>query len=588
MQFLEVILIQVVEESARPDRMTSDVEIVNVSLPVLANLIGRRHGDTILLRVRRDLGQLTARTFDVLVVGGGIYGLTIACDAALRGLSVALIERGDFGSGSTFNHLRTIHGGLRYLQSLDLRRARESMHERRTLARLAPHGLEVMPFALALFRSLRMGKTVMRAGLMLDRLLSADRNRGVAPWLALPPGRVISRDEAVQRFPGLRRPGMTGAAVWHDYVTPESDRLTLAWGLAAAAHGAILANYVEATAPIADGARVTGVRALDRLGSGTLEIAARLTVNATGPAVDRLLDPLGLATGLPLVKAMNLVTRRTAGSEALGGRTPAGRHLFLVPWRSRALFGTWESKHRTSSDNLDARGDEIAAFIADLNHAFPSLDLTPADVSLVHRGVVPAVVSAEGAITLESRDRIVDHAPRYEGILSVAGVKYTTARLVAERATDRIVAKLGRPAAPCQTRGTALPGAGTGDVAWAVANARREHDSWAPRDTIPHLVAAYGTASGDVLNMAASHGAWRTKLADDSPVIGAELVLAVRQEMAMTLSDAVVRRTPLGALGDPGEPALERAAALVGSELGWDEARQRQEVAATRALYRIT
>src|SRR5213594_4816224 len=160
----------------------------------------------------RDLDALTERTFDVLVVGGGIYGLTIAFDAAQRGLSVALIERDDFGSGTSFNHLRTIHGGVRYLQTLDLVRARESVRERRTMARIAPHAVRPLPFAVPIYRSLTKGKLAMRAGFLLDRLVAVGRNRGVAPSHRLPAGRVRSRGSAVQHFPGLRRQGLTGAA----------------------------------------------------------------------------------------------------------------------------------------------------------------------------------------------------------------------------------------------------------------------------------------------------------------------------------------------------------------------------------------
>src|SRR5437763_889971 len=145
-------------------------------------------------RMLRDVDRLTGRTFDVLVVGGGVYGLTIAYDAAQRGLSVALIERDDFGSGASFNHLRTIHGGLRYLQSAAVGRARESMRERRTLARIAPHAVQPLVFALPLTRSIVRGKLAMRAGFLVDRVISLDRNRGVSPPLALPRGRVISRD----------------------------------------------------------------------------------------------------------------------------------------------------------------------------------------------------------------------------------------------------------------------------------------------------------------------------------------------------------------------------------------------------------
>src|SRR5438128_787827 len=259
----------------------------------------------------RDLDALTDRTFDVLVVGGGIYGLTIAYDAALRGLSVALVERDDFGSGTSFNHLRTIHGGLRYLQSLDVGRARESVCERRTVARIAPQSVRPLPFAVPLYRSLLRGKLAMRAGFALDRLVAVGRNRGIAASHRLPGGRVVSRSHAIQRFPGLRRQGLTGAAVFYDYVTTEPDRFTFSFAVAATEHGAVLANHVEAVAPLVDagGRRVVGVSARDMLASGTLEIAARVVVNATGAGVDRLLTPLGASTGIRMLKAMNLVTR---------------------------------------------------------------------------------------------------------------------------------------------------------------------------------------------------------------------------------------------------------------------------------------
>src|SRR5262249_30702548 len=146
-----------------------------------------------------------------------------------------------------------------------------------------------------------------------------------------------------ERFPGMRRQGLRGAALFYDYVTLEPDRLTLSWAIAAAASEAVLANYVEAIAPLVDGNRVVGVRARDHRGRSDVEIAARLTVNAAGGGLDTLLAPLGVAARVPLMKAMNLVTSRDAGEEAMAGRSSSGRHLMLVPWRGRALFGTWES-----------------------------------------------------------------------------------------------------------------------------------------------------------------------------------------------------------------------------------------------------
>ena len=537
--------------------------------------------------MQRDVDRLTSRTFDVVVVGGGIYGLTIAYDAAQRGLSVALIDRDDFGSGASFNHLRTIHGGLRYLQTFDIARARESVAERRTLARIAPHAVRPLPYALPLYRSVFRGKLAMRAGFLLDRIVAARRNNGVPGFLRLPGGRVVSRGEAIQRFPGLRRQGLTGAAVWHDYVTPESDRLTFAWAIAAVEHGAALVNHVEAVAPIVDAGRTTGVHARDVLSGRSFEIGARTVVNATGGAADHLLTPLGLSSGIVLLKAMNVVTRRDAGEEALGGQSRAGRNLFLVPWRERALFGTWESGSVVRADDLAVHEEDVAAFVRDLNEAFPSLDLTLDDITLVHRGVVPAVRHPDGRVSLEGHEQIRDHgAAGVEGLITVAGTKYTTARAVAERVTDQLIAKLQHPKAACRTAATSLPGGSIRDVSLTIAEARRDHDAGLPADTIPHLVAAYGARFRDVLEIADGRDDLRTPVCKALPVIGAELVWAARHEMAVTLADAVIRRTPLGALGEPDRATLERAAALVGGELGWPDDRRSAEIAAVQDFYR--
>jgi glycerol-3-phosphate dehydrogenase len=534
----------------------------------------------------RDLDRLTASTFDVLVVGGGIYGLTIAYDAAQRGLRVALVERADFGGGSSFNHLRTIHGGLRYLQTLDIRRARESIRERRTLARIAPHAVHTMPFVLPLARSWSRGPLAMRAGFALDRVLAGDRNQGVPPHLHIPPGEVLSRDAALRRYPQLPQRDLTSAAVWHDYVTPESDRLTFSWALAAAEHGAVLANYVEAIALLRDGPRVAGVRATDHRSGRTLDIGARLTVNAAGGTVDRMLAGGPVSHGIPVLRAMNLVTRCEAGEAALGGRSRSGRHLFLVPWRQKAIVGTWESAELCTPETATPSERDIAGFIAEINETFPSLSLHRDDVTLVHRGAVPALVT-DGRVALQGHEQVRDYS-RYgiQGIVSVAGVKYTTARGVAERITDSLIGALQRPAAPCRTASTALPGGDlAGDPIGQVDTSGDPGEM--PNATMAHLASAYGSRRHPILELAGTRPEWRTPVSRDSPVIGAELVWAARHEMALTLSDAVIRRTPLGALGFPGEAAVETAAGIVGAELGWSNERRRIEVNAVRDFYRI-
>jgi glycerol-3-phosphate dehydrogenase len=285
---------------------------------------------------------------------------------------------------------------------------------------------------------------------------------------------------------------------------------------------------------------------------------------------------------------MNLVTRREAGDEALGGRSPSGRNFFLVPSRNRAIFGTWESANVLAAGESPLPTEaEVLGFIKELNVVFPSLDLAADDVTLVHYGAVPAVVGKGGRIAPAGHDRVHDHAQDgLDGLLSVTGAKYTTARAVAERATNRVVDKLKITAAPCRTASAFLPGGALRDIGAAIAEGRRLRDKGLPSDAIPHLVAAFGSRYEQVIALAAERPEWRARVADDSPVIGAELVWAARHEMAMTLADAVVRRTPLGAMGYPGDAVVERAASILGTELAWSSERRRQEVDRVREFYR--
>jgi len=472
----------------------------------------------------------------VLVVGGGIYGLTIAYDAAQRGLSVALVERGDFGAATSFNHLKTIHGGLRYLQSADLRRMRESIRERRAFARIAPRWIAPLAFAMPTGPSLTRNPMAMKAALAIDAVVGRDRNEGVDPARHLPPGRVVAGAECRELFDGAMRT-VASAAVWHDYQTIDGDRLTLSFARAADAHGAVLANYTEAVGPVRDGSRISGVSARDRLTGRTFEIRARMLVNAAGPWGATLLDRSGVGMRWPLLKAMNLVTSRPARRAALVGATRSGRALVLLPWQGRTLVGTSESSEARQPDDQEARRDEVDAFLADINETFPAFGLKPVEVTLVHRGIVPAAVAAaNGQVSLVGHSRIIDHARdgSTPALISIVGVKYTTARVVAEAAVDLLLRKLGRAPAPCRTADTILPGAGMDD---------RD-----PSDSIAH---------------------------------------AIQEEMAHTLTDVVIRRTGLGAAGYPGDDVANDVATRMRAELNWSDAETRAELNALKEFYAI-
>lgn len=389
---------------------------------------------------------------------------------------------------------------------------------------------------------------------------------------------MLSRAEAAERFPGLRRQGLTGAALWYEYLAQEPDRLTLVWALAAARQNAALANHVEVTALRQDGGRVVGVRATDRLDGAPIELSARLIVDASGGDSLRSID----VTPRAWRKVVSLVTCRDVGDDVLGGRTRAGDLLFLVPWHGRALVGGWELP-RSPDEAENAHAEvELMRLVAEANSAFPTLDLTPDAVTQVHVGRVPSSVGGRTGATR-------DHAKEgLEGLVSVAGVHDVTARGVAERVTDLLFRKLGRPVPRCRTALVPLPGGDVGDATSLVARVRRDYDAAFPSDTIPHLVAAYGSESRDVLSLATGRATWQARTDEPSPVIGGQLVWAARHEMAVTLEDAVLRRTPLGAQGLPGEMALGRAADLLGEELGWSKDHRQREIARVRAYYAAT
>ena len=536
----------------------------------------------------RDLDTLAATTFDVLVIGGGIHGLAIAYDAASRGLRTALIDASDFGSGASFNHQRTVHGGLRSLQYGRFRYARQSIRERRALARIAPWMLRPLPFLVGTYRSVTRSRLALRAAFKLDEWLARDRNAGVEPELHLPAPRLVSKALTLRLFPGVRAERLTGGAQWYDYQMVEADRLTFAFAAAADRAGAHLANYVEAVSPLRDGSRITGMQARDTLTGRELSIRAAATVNAAGPHAGAIMTAFGVKREYPLLKAMSLLTSKPASDMALAAPASHGRMLTLVPWRGRALVGTSQSQTFAQPGDTGASPAEVEALIADANMAFPALKISTADVTLVHRGLVPAVKGRSGVPELRMIPLVCDHAKEgAEGAFTIFSAKYSSARGVAEQVTHR------RRTPARQTRQAVEDG--NDDPSW-----RRYRRPRGARDrncagarsrlsiaTIRHLIARYAERAADVIRLMHDLPDLRSPLAASTPTIGAEVVYVIRHEMALKLTDIVLRRTSVGALGHPGDEAVHECARIAAVELAWDATRTAEEVSSVNAFYVI-
>jgi glycerol-3-phosphate dehydrogenase len=543
---------------------------------------------------QRNVARLTEREFDLLIIGGGIHGATLAREAARQGLTVALVERADFCAATSASSLKILHGGIRYLQQGNLPRVRQSVRERRTMLQIAPHLVDPLPCAMPTYGHGMKSREVMFCGLLAYNLLSGDRNRGVAPGKALPRCHIGSRSDWLSIAPGLDNPRYTGAAFWHDARVHSTERL--GWGFIEAAiqAGATAVNYVDVTGFLRRGRDVTGVTAIDRTTGKTLSVAARMTVNNTGPWVKDTLGLLGEAVTAPSYRcavAMNVVLRRqllpniAVGLTAYREGWKSGRLFFFVPWRGRTMVGTYLRSCEGGTGGPTFTREDCRAFISNLNLAFPSACLETADIAFIHAGLMPAAdvpVAPNGEPDLLNHVQILDHgrSDGISGLMTVLGVKWTTARDVAERTLSAVRAKLGRTV-PAVSSIQPLPG---GDRAEPEATVQEAMKAGVSETVARHLARHYGTACQSVLRAAQDDPGLLAPLGPATHVTGAEVRYAVREEMALTLPDVVLRRTDLGTAGLPDDATLQRAGSIMARELGWDAARLDRELSDLRAL----
>jgi glycerol-3-phosphate dehydrogenase len=512
------------------------------------------------------LAALAASGVDVLVVGGGITGACIAWEATRRGLATGLVERDDYGAGATANCLKIVHGGLRYLQHLDLRRVRQSALERSFWLRSAPHLVDPLPVLLPTYRGRFPSRSALAAALVLNEVFSADRNRGLLPERRIPRARVLSRRECLALEPSLEHPRLTGGVFFHDALMYSPERLTLEVVQAAAAAGAVAANHVAFEAPILEDGRVAGARLRDRLTGEETEVRARWIINATGsfaPSLAGRLAPRPTARYPDYSVALNFVTRKPAPPVAFTAVTglgegargkKKGRQLFVVPWRDQMMIGTAHLEYRGDPARFELAPELVEEFLAEIATASPHLDLARDDISLVHAGLLPlagpagpAGPAGAGGIRLLKHHRIVDHAAEgCPGALSVVTVKLTTARQVAREVMDRIV-----PAAPA-ARGpevALLPGGRFESLHRLRAEADELYSALLPADVLEHLVRTYGAGYAAVLEHRRLLPDWDERVVPGAPVIRAQVAHAVLAEQARTVDDVLWRRTELGPRG---------------------------------------
>ena len=530
--------------------------------------------------MRPALSAASSRVHDLIVVGGGVTGACIARDAALRGLSVVLLEKHDFSHATSAASSKLIHGGLRYLKNLEVGLIRESLRERRTWLRIAPHLVYPLTMLLPSYRGDRDRLLKLRAGLTVYDLLAFDRGWQPDPDQRVAGHRALGPAATLELQPDLPGEDLAGALLYQDCQMFSPERLALECLLSAAAAGARVYNYTRVDELLHADGRVTGVRARDLLRGEEAELRGRLVVNAAGPWADLLLAGLAGPPAQKLVrsKGVHVITRPLTSGHALAIAGDGG-HFFVLPWRGKSLIGTTDEAYLGDPDDFRVTESDIAGLLATVNAHLPGAQLGRDDVLHFYGGLRPLVDDGGSTYEASRRAEVCDHAAHGgpEGLLSAVGGKWTTSRHLAEQVLALVGRKLGRRLPRCSTAATPLPGGAIGNFAGFVAAARRRHPKH-DSATLQHLARNYGARMDEVLHLADADPALARPLAEGLPELGAQVVHAVRAEMAVQLEDLVLRRSGLGTLGNPGETALSAAARLMGRLLGWDRAERMRQV----------
>jgi glycerol-3-phosphate dehydrogenase len=525
--------------------------------------------------------------FDVVVVGGGITGAGVALDAASRGYSVALVERGDFGQGTSSRSSKMVHGGLRYLQNFDLGLVREALLERQLLVRLAPHLVYPTPFLVPALREERRDRRIGIGLNMYDVMATSRIGRGRSQrsehssepdYWSPDRHRTIDGEEAAELIPALASLDPGSAYLFYDCQT-DDVRLVLTVLGEAERFGAVVLNGAEVSEVLDENGRAAGVGCIDVESGERFEIRADNVVNATGVWADRIRpDELLTEEEIPKIRPSRgtHVTLSTddldIGSAACIVPAAGERTIFALPWYGRVLAGTTDNDYEGGIDHVPPSDDDVSYLLDALNAMFGT-SLGPGDLTGAYAGVRPLISSGDPKKSVD----ISRKAELYEtssGMLTITGGKLTTFRRMAAQVVDRITDRDGREA-ECRTDDIPLGmSARPGDL---------ETEVGLPDGAKDQLAFRYGHAARAVLDLCEQRPELAEPIAPGRPDLLAEVVIAARREQARTVADVLLRRTRLGLLAAPqlrsGEP-VERVARTLGAELGWSDSRVAEELEA--------
>jgi len=512
------------------------------------------------------------KEFDLAVIGAGINGAGIARDAAMRGISVVVLEQNDLCSGTSAVSSRLIHGGLRYLEYFEIPLVYESLHERRYLRQIAAHLVKPLRITIPIYKSAKRGPLLIRLGMMAYDFLSMGKR--------MPGHDMLDADEMLEEAPGLLREGLRAGARYYDAQVTFAERLVLENLLAARSAGASIRTYCRVRKIRVKAGCIDEILFEDTITGERGSLTARVVVNAAGPWVDQVLgivadNPKQLIGG---TKGSHIVVGRFEGAPINAFYIEAeadARPLFIIPWNDQLLIGTTDIRYKDSLQEVRASRAEVDYLLAETNRVFPSARLKVSDIHYAYAGIRPLPYRSKGPESAISRKHVIKKNKAIaKGLISVVGGKLTTYRHLAEQTVDRVGKMLQRRTAPCRSFDTPLPGG------WGLDEAKDELQSLATLSEkgLERLVSTYGGRATQIVELCRREPALNRCIDVEQTVLAAEVVFGIRDEMARTLSDLVYRRLMLGLNADQGRPYYNTIAAIAAAELAWDERRMTDEL----------
>ena len=532
--------------------------------------------------MKRFIENHSGKDYDIVIIGGGITGAAVAYEAASRGLSVALVEKGDFGGATSAATSKMIHGGLRYLANGEFGVVRESLRERRIMENIAPNFVYPLPFLVPLYKGIKNVKRIMQIGMILYDLLSYDKGFTWDKAKRLPSHRMLSVEDTLALEKVVNPDGLVGGIAFNDCENIIPERLTLAFIKSAVKHGADVSNYAKVEDFLREPGKIQGVVVRDLLSNKTVKLQGRVTINCGGPWADLILD---VASGkeapqhVRRSQGIHIVTRKLVDKYVVGVLTASGQRCNIMPWRGHSLIGTTDKEYKGNPDDYRVTRESIEEFLSEVNGGFGQPGLVKyADITYVYGGLRPLIEDQTKDVYKTSRRyEIYDNEKDgLAGLISVEGGKYTTSRGLAENVLKLVMKKAGKGYKKSVTAKQYLAGCEIKDINAFVASAKTANRDFA-ESAVDYLARIYGTEFNNVMEIARSESKYAAALNADGEM-PAQVIYAIKEEMACTLTDILLRRTGIGTLGNPGSRVLGTIAEITAKELNWSTTRIDREL----------